>query len=112
MKQVELFGGTYIIKPTLKAYALFESLSGISIFKMDDVEESLSLNLQFLYALLAANNKGFMSYGEFLERWDDVPNAFAEVGKLVRDVVEETANSIADATEGLAKEEDEASKKN
>lgn len=111
MKLVKVFGKEYKIKGTLRAFSLFEELSGISIFNLEKAGESLTMSLMFLYALLAANNQGFMSYSDFLDAWDDEDDAMYQVGVLVTEVMEDIASSITDSVEKAVGEEDEKTKK-
>ena len=94
MKAIDLFGKTYHIKPTLKAYALFEQMSGYSIFEINQATESLNMNLQFIYAMVKANYPEFMDYSKFLESWDDVPNSFGELGLVVADLMLEVEKMV------------------
>lgn len=94
MKAIDLFGKTYHIKPTLKAYALFEQMSGYSIFELNAASESLNMNLQFIYSMVKANYPDFMDYSAYLDSWNDVPNAFGELGLIVADLIMEVEKMV------------------
>lgn len=98
MDKLTIGGKEYVIKPTLRAYFIFERIT-----KKSFVIETLLDNYIFLYSIILANNKdSILDWDDFIDAVDEDKNLMEQFNRIML-ANQKLDNMISEAEDGKKK---------